>query len=210
MIPYRFRQLACNIKNLKMNNTYLKKLSLLILGLSVLNIANAHGIYSNGFVNSLSNPKFNHLISVIAVGILSVPSRGKTNWLVPSIFFVTILAGCLLGIITAYSIPIAQGVTLSMLALGVAIVLNNRIPMMLMLFFIGVFGLLHGYLHGEEIRDIKRFIMYGVSLTLSTVGLYLTGAVISFVLHHTHKGDIVLKVIGVLIAIIGIFIFLLV
>ncbi len=193
-----------------MNNTYLKKLLLLVGGLSVLNIANAHGIAHNGFVNSLINPNFNHLISVIAVGILSIPSRGKTNWLIPIVFFGTILVGFFLGMANILSISVAEGATLSMLTLGIAIAFTNKIPMILTLSIVGIFGLLHGYLHGIEMQTIKHSIMYGSSLVFSTVGLYLTGSAVSFVLHQTSKGYIVQRVIGVLIIIIGIFIFLLV
>ncbi len=196
-------------KSIMRNNrlsTFSKMLSL-VLGTLLLNSAYAHSVQGGGFINGLAHPVFgfDHLLAMVSVGILSVQIGGRAIWTVPCAFLAFMLAGGLLGI---YKIPfpaVETGIATSVLALGLAIALAKRMPTIVAMLFVGIFGVFHGYAHGLEMPAVAEPALYATGFILSTASLHITGVVIGFISQKIPHGELVLRLLGGVIAIIGIY-----
>ncbi len=185
---------------------FLKKILSVILGFSMLSVANAHGVQGGGLINGLAHPVFgpDHLLAMVAVGILSVQIGGRAIWTVPSAFLTFMLVGGILGMNKVPFPAVETGIALSVVVLGVAIALDKGIPTLLAMAFVGLFGMFHGYAHGMEMPLVAQPALYATGFIISTAGLHIAGVFIGMISHKIPKGDVVLRVIGAFIAAVGI------
>ncbi len=184
----------------------LKKIISILLGLSMLSVANAHGVQGGGLINGLAHPVFgpDHLLAMVAVGILSVQIGGKAIWTVPSAFLTFMLIGGILGM-NKIPFPVVEtGIAVSVVVLGIAIALDKGIPTLLAMAFVGLFGMFHGYAHGMEMPLVAQPALYATGFILSTAGLHIAGVFIGVISHKIPKGDMVLRVLGAFIAAVGV------
>jgi urease accessory protein len=100
-----------------------------------------------GFLHPLNG--LDHMLAMLAVGLWAVQAGGRNLWIMPAIFVAALLAGGLAGMEGAPSMEI--GVAGSLVVLGGAIFLAQRVPLWLGGFAVGLMGLLHGLAHGVEI-----------------------------------------------------------
>ncbi len=184
----------------------LTKILSVIFGLSVLSVANAHGVQGGGLINGLMHPVFgpDHLLAMVAVGILSVQIGGRAIWTVPSAFLIFMLFGGILGMNDVPFPAVETGIALSVVILGIAIALATKLPTLLAMAFVGIFGMFHGYAHGMEMPTVAEPALYATGFILSTAGLHIAGVFIGVISHKIPKGDIVLRVIGAFIAAVGV------
>ncbi|PID66240.1 MAG: urease accessory protein UreJ [Gammaproteobacteria bacterium] len=180
----------------------------LIFGLLLFNSAHAHGVQGGGLINGLMHPVFgpDHLLAMVAVGILSVQIGGKAIWTVPGAFLVFMLAGGILGINDIPFPAVETGIAASVLLLGIAIALAAKMPTLLAMLFVGAFGMFHGYAHGMEMPSVAEPALYATGFIVATAGLHIAGVLIGFISHYVPRGDIVLRFIGVVIAAVGLYI----
>lgn len=177
----------------------------LLCGLLVANTVYAHGVQGGGLINGLMHPVFgpDHLLAMIAVGILSVQIGGRAIWTVPAAFLLLMLLGGILGI---YNVPfpaVETGIAASVAVLGLAIALAAKLPVLLAMIFVGIFGLFHGYAHGMEMPSVAKPILYATGFIIATAGLHIAGVLIGFISHYIPRGDVVLRILGAVIAAIG-------
>ncbi len=187
----------------------LKKSLALAAGLFALTTANAHGVQGGGLINGLIHPVFgpDHLLAMVAVGILSVQIGGRAIWTVPSAFLTFMLVGGILGMNDVPFPAVELGIAASVLVLGIAIALvGKHMPSIVAMLFVGIFGMFHGYAHGMEMPSVAEPALYATGFILSTAGLHIAGVLIGFVSHRIPKGDIVLRVLGAIIAVVGLYI----
>ncbi len=184
----------------------LKKILSVFLGLSMLSVANAHGVQGGGLINGLMHPVFgpDHLLAMVAVGILSVQIGGRAIWTVPCAFLTFMLFGGILGMNKVPFPAVETGIALSVVVLGLAIALGKGMPTILAMAFVGVFGMFHGYAHGMEMPLVAQPALYATGFILSTAGLHIAGVFIGMISHKIPKGDIVLRVLGAFIAAVGV------
>ncbi len=179
-----------------------------LIGSLVFFNANAHGVSGGGLINGLAHPVFgpDHLLAMVAVGILSVQIGGKAVWTVPGTFLTFMLFGGILGM---YDVPfpaVELGIALSVLILGVTIALARKVPTLIAMIFVGFFGMFHGYAHGAEMPTVVQPALYALGFILSTAGLHIAGVLIGVVSKYIPRGDIVLRVIGAWVAAVGVYI----
>lgn len=165
----------------------------------------AHDVQGGGLIDGLMHPVFgpDHLLAMVAVGILSVQIGGKAIWTVPAAFLVFMLLGGIWGI---YNMPfpaVETGIAASVAVLGLAIALARKLPVLLAMTFVGIFGLFHGYAHGMEMPLVAEPVLYATGFIIATAGLHISGVLIGFVSHSIPRGDVVLRVLGAVIAAIG-------
>lgn len=159
-----------------------------------------------GFIHPLTGPQ--HVLAMVAVGLLSAQVGGRAIWTVPLAFVALMAVGGVAGIIGGPTPIIDYGIAISIILLGIAIVLNNNIPEILALIVVGVFGLFHGYAHGEFISLEQTFfflVAYFVGFVMSTAGLHVIGALLGFIALRSDRGTIGLRVAGLIIGLIGVF-----
>lgn len=154
---------------------------LILLGFSAFAMAEgASGSYREGLLHTLLG--LDHLIAMIAVGLISSQIGGRAVWQVPFVFVMALVLGGVTGLIwpagdarewiLSTSEPV---IMLSDLALALAIIWaplahrsyeQAKVPLSISLLII-IFGLFHGFAHGGEIPDgaVPTFYVLGFATT---------------------------------------------
>jgi urease accessory protein len=102
--------------------------------------------FMSGFIHPFSG--IDHLLVIVLVGFWSAFILKKA-WQGPSFFMSVMLIGVLAGV-NGYSMGIFElGIALSVLALGVALLIKEKLSSLAMLLLIGVFGMFHGFAHSH-------------------------------------------------------------
>jgi len=157
----------------------IKRIVLLIISFLFSSSAYAHLADAQiGFMSGLTHPVLgvDHLLAMLAVGIVSVQLGEKYVFVVPSVFVVLMIIGAFVGV-AGISVPFVEiGISLSVLLLGLVIIIvrSDRFWYVVM-FFVGYFGFLHGYAHGAEIPEAIDPIFFGGGFFASTVTIHLLG-----------------------------------
>ena len=79
--------------------------------------------------------------------------------------------------------------------------LNSKFAMLA----VAVFAIFHGYAHGEEIPTIAEPAPYIAGFMTGTILLHVSGLVLADISTHYEKGKILLRVLGGLIALSGLY-----
>lgn len=157
-----------------------------------------------GFRAGLSHPLLglDHLLAMVAVGLWGATLGRPLIVALPVIFPVVMVAGGLLGIAGVAMPPIEAGIALSVMLLGVAIAAAYKAPVWLACLLVAVFGLFHGYAHGQELPVASDPVAYGLGFVLATGGLHVAGIGIG-VLNRWPALRIAIRILGAGIALAG-------
>ncbi|MDH3324581.1 MAG: HupE/UreJ family protein [Candidatus Peregrinibacteria bacterium] len=183
------------------------KLTKTALVLSLLTqITYAHQIGGNGVASGLTHPfGLDHLLAMIAVGIISTQIGGKAVWKVPATFVSFMIIGGIFGILN-FALPVAEtGIALSVLFLGTAITLSKKIPMKWVLTSTAFFAIFHGQAHGAEMPQITHPTLYILGFVTTTTLLHILGVTIGHYAKKTNLTSILLKYSGAGIGFAGLF-----
>jgi urease accessory protein len=170
----------------------------------------AHVNPGSGAVEGFLHPILgtDHLIAMVTVGLLSAAIGGRAIWTVPAAFLLAMLGGGILGLI-GIPLPFVEiGISISVLILGVLIFMRAALPEWIAMLTVGAFGVFHGYAHGAElpqISDITIIIAYVVGFLVATAGLHVIGALIGYIALRNKRGTMALRVVGVVVALFGVF-----
>ncbi len=146
-------------------------------------IASAHAIEGNGFLAGLYHPVFglDHLLAMLAVGILSTQIGGRAIWFVPASFVTIMLVAGLAGmeaLIDLSSVQVETGITFSVILLGFVIALERNMPILIAMLFVAFFAIFHGYAHGVEVPAKVNPYYFAAGFVISTILIHLTGVLI--------------------------------
>jgi len=109
-----------------------------------------HGGLTSGFAHPFSG--IDHILAMIAVGLLAAQIGGRAMWMLP-LTFVTLMTGGGLANLAGVPVPwVEQGIMASVLVLGLMIAVAAKMPIAMPLFLIGLFAVFHGYAHVAEMR----------------------------------------------------------
>jgi urease accessory protein len=175
----------------------------------------AHPMPTNsGAVEGFLHPLLgiDHLLAMLTVGLLSAQLGGRAIWTVP-VTFVSVMALGGLGGILGLQLPLVEyGIALSVIVLGIALLARRKIPEAIAMLFVGMFAMFHGHAHGAEIPNASGESMFVAAYVLgfltATAGLHVVGALLGYIALRSHKGARMLRIAGVAIAAIGVFIFI--
>jgi urease accessory protein len=154
----------------------MKRLSQLATTLSLLAASTSvlahpgHGGY--GLAAGLAHPftGLDHLLAMFAVGLWAAqdhPQR-RAIWALPAAFMLALVAGAALGM-SGLALPwVEQGISGSVLALGLLLALAVRVPAALSVGVTALFGAAHGYAHGAEMPPSASPLWYGAGFLLAT------------------------------------------
>ena len=170
----------------------------------------AHNITGKiGFYDGLSHPVLglDHLLAMICVGILSAQIGGKAIWTVPTTFVTIMTIGGLLGFLLIidefYFVEV--GIVFSVILLGFGISIEKKIPVKLIMVFVGIFGLFHGIAHGLEVPAAANPILFVLGFIFGTTTLHLLGVAIGYFSIKKTISLILLRLTGVSFSIYGIY-----
>ncbi|MDX1416625.1 MAG: HupE/UreJ family protein [Candidatus Promineifilaceae bacterium] len=183
-----------------------------MIGASAMILLHSYG--GGGILSGFLHPLLglDHLLAMLAVGILSAQIGGRALWTVPATFVGTMAIGALLGI-AGFGLPIVEyGITFSVLILGIAILFGNSIPEWAALIAVAIFALFHGNAHGTEIPEITNtfglLVAYILGFLIATAGLHVVGALIGILAGRLKRGQMLMRLGGLVIAAIGILLIL--
>jgi urease accessory protein len=153
-----------------------------LTGLPVLLLAGAadahtgHGAVS-GLAAGFSHPLggLDHMLAMIAVGVLGFQLRGRAMWALPATFVAMMVAGGLLGL-GGVALPLVElGIVGSGIVLGLVIALGRRLPVAAAAPLVGAFAIFHGHAHGAEMPAGASMWEFGVGFVAATILLHGAG-----------------------------------
>ena len=163
----------------------------------------AHIVSGSGLLHPLNG--IDHLIAMIAVGAYSVQLGVRAIYLVPLSFLAAMLVGGIIGFEQYILYYTELGIALSVALLGIAIGLKERLSLLLAMIGVGLFGICHGYAHGEELPFAEYQFSYAAGFMFTTACLHLIGAFgADLIQKRINNGDRVLQGLGFISACVGV------
>ncbi len=159
-----------------------------------------------GFLHPLIG--LEHLLAMVAVGLVSAQIGKRAIWTVPLAFLIMMSIGGVVGFFGISTSIIAYGIATSLILLGIALVIQRQFPEAVALIIVGIFAVFHGYAHGEAVpseQNLVFFIAYVAGFIMSTAGLHVIGALLGYIALRSQRGVLVLRVSGMLIGLAGIY-----
>ena len=179
--------------------------SLIIVVITILThiSSQAHAISGSGLLHPLNG--IDHLIAMIAVGAYSVQLGGRAIYMVPLSFLAAMLVGGIIGFEQYIVYYTELGIALSVALLGIAIGLKERLSLLLAVIGVGLFGICHGYAHGEELPFAENQFSYAAGFMFTTACLHLIGAFgADLIQKRINNGDRLLQGLGFISAFVGV------
>lgn len=169
-----------------------------------------HSASSHGLTAGLLHPLagFDHLLAMIAVGIVSAQLGGRALWALPSMFVGSVVVGSVLGLSGPERPLIEIGIAASVILLGAAVAWDRPGRLGLPLALAGVFGFVHGYAHGAEMPTVDSTVLYIAGFVTATAALHLAGAMIGLIGKRSVTGTSGLRLSGGAIAAAGLWLML--
>ena len=140
---------------------------------------------AHGFMHPLGG--IDHILAMVAVGLIAARLGGRALWLVPASFVVTMAVAGLAGMAGIGLAHVEAGIALSLLVLGAMIALRLTVPVAAAMALVGFFAIFHGYAHGAEMPETVSGLAYGAGF-LAATGL-LHGLGITLGLTIDQSGD---------------------
>ena len=208
----------------------IKLFQILIIFSSTVSTANAHTFVGMvGYFDGISHPVlgFDHFLAMISVGIISAQIGGKAIWKIPSTFVLIMVIGGAIGMYAEINqmselvklsdiennfffadflfLIIEIGILFSVVALGLVIAIEKKLPTILIIIFVGIFGFFHGSAHGLEMPQAINPIFFALGFATGTAALHLFGVIIGFYSIKTKISSFLLKLTGICFSMIGIY-----
>lgn len=183
-----------------------KSVAVVLAGLLSPCLAYAHEAgQGGGFFAGLSHPVlgFDHLLAMISVGILSAQMGGRNIWTVPFTFVTVMLAGGILGIQGIPLFSVELGIAFSVLALGIALAAEKKLPPVLAMVFVGFFAIFHGHAHGTEMPNLAEPMLYALGFVVGTAEIHIVGVMLGIYAQRNPNRMQMLRYVGAGIAGIG-------
>lgn len=155
--------------------TMLSLLTLFALGLVKIPLVFPASIsdWNHGFDHPLQG--WDHLLTMVAVGVWAAQLRGRAIWMLPLTFVSVMSLGGLAGA-AKFAVPNAEiMILLSCLVLSVLIVNKVQFDTSTNVLIVAVFAFFHGYAHGQEISSSANLISYTLGFVCATLLLHCSG-----------------------------------
>jgi urease accessory protein len=157
----------------------------------------------NGFTHPITG--IDHVLAMVAVGVLAAQLGGRALWLVPLSFVGLMMVGGALGM-AGIAVPFAElGVALSVVVFGLTVAVPFRLHRLAALALAGFFALFHGHVHGAEMPAATSALLYTAGF-VSATGLLLAVGVsfgLLFALEKRKLGYRAVQAGGVVMALFG-------
>jgi urease accessory protein len=142
----------------------------------------------DGFIHPLGG--FDHIIAMVAVGVLAARLGGRALWLVPASFVAAMTAAgfaASTGVATPY---VETGIAVSVVILGVVALLGVAMPVAAAMGLVGFFAVFHGYAHGLEMPETASGLAYGAGFVAATAILHGVGIGLGLVITQSRRNAV--------------------
>lgn len=162
------------------------------------------GHESTSFFSGFGHPigGLDHLLAMLAVGLLAARQAGRARWALPVAFVAAMLGGAGLSALGVALPAVESGIALSVLVLGLLIAFVAKLPVAVAAPLVALFALFHGHAHHAEMGDGSLF-AFTAGFTLATVLLHAAGFVFARVLPDSVAALRVKRAVGGFIAVAG-------
>ncbi|WP_375465769.1 HupE/UreJ family protein [uncultured Methylobacterium sp.] len=128
---------------------------------------------AHGFLHPLGGA--DHVLAMVAVGLLAALRGGRALWALPAAFLALMAAGAGLGM-AGIALPFAEtGISLSIVAFGLAAGFGLGLPVAVLAALVGAFAVFHGDAHGAEMPESASGLVYGLGFLAGTALLHAAG-----------------------------------
>ncbi|HEX2842356.1 HupE/UreJ family protein [Hyphomicrobium sp.] len=131
-----------------------------------------HGLM-HGFMHPIGGA--DHMLAMIAVGMLAAALGGRALWLVPASFMAMMAVGAGVAMAGIHLPFVELGISLSVVALGLTVALRLPLPIIAAMGAAGFFAIFHGYAHGAEMPIDASGASYAAGFLVATGLLHLAG-----------------------------------
>lgn len=179
--------------------------ALLLLAAGVAQAHEAEGLaggFATGFMHPLLGP--DHLVAMVAVGLWGAFLGAPALWLLPVVFPLVMAAGGVLGVLGVPLPAVEVGIALSAIALGGAVALALKPPLVVAALLVAVFAVFHGHAHGTELPQAAGPVAYSLGFVVATGLLHLAGIAFGL-LTQRPAGRVAVRALGGAIALLGVF-----
>ena len=153
-------------------------------------LAHTGGGAASGLAAGFAHPigGLDHVLAMVAVGLLAVQQGGRALWLIPVAFLTMMAVGGGLGV-AAVPVPLVEaGIVGSVILLGVVIAAGRRLPAALAMALVGLFAVFHGHAHGLEMPAAAASLDYGVGMLAATALLHAVGIGLGLAVRPVGRG----------------------
>lgn len=134
----------------------------------------AHG-FVHGFLHPLGG--LDHLLAMVAVGLLAANLGGRATWMVPATFVALMVGGSVLGF-RGDGVPFVEaGIALSVVIFGALVAARVRLPVGVAMAVVGSLAVFHGHAHGAEMPADASGALYGLGFVVATASLHAAGVI---------------------------------
>lgn len=157
-------------------------------------------LHGGGFEAGILHPVLglDHLLAMVAVGIIATRLGSKLIYLVPLAFVSVMFVGALLGFNRVSFMYDEVGIAFSVIFLGLMIVLNRSIPLVLVMLSVAIFAFFHGHAHGVELPRVGSKEAYTLGFIIATVGLHVLGILLTMLITKMPHANKIFALLGVL------------
>lgn len=151
----------------------------------------AHGAadHVHGFGAGVAHPLLgvDHLLAMLAVGVLAAAYRGAAVLVLPLAFLVAMTAGAAAGMLGWTPTATESAIALSLVALGAMILARRAPPLASLAALTAVFGAAHGLAHGVEVPETAGGLGYAAGFMAATAALHAIGTLAAVKLATGHR-----------------------
>ncbi len=159
--------------------------------------------FNSGFLHPFGG--LDHVLAMVAVGLLAAQLGGRALWLVPGTF-VTMMALAAAAGISGLPLPGTEyGILLSIVAISLPVALALGMPVTLAMVLVGVFAVFHGHAHGAELPATATAASYVAGFALATALIHAAGISFGLALGRLAMGRPALRIAGGTIVLTGSF-----
>ena len=161
---------------------------------------------AGGLVHGLVHPVtgIDHVLAMIAVGVLAAQYGGRALWLVPMSFLVAMAAAGAVGMAGIPVQIVEAGIGLSVVVLGLMIAFQLKPPTLVAIVVVGLFALFHGYAHGSEMPKGLAGLSFAAGFLIATALLLGAGVGLGRLLQRRALGRRLIQAGGGAMALVGI------
>lgn len=187
------------------NVTPIRILALLATVVALPTLAHAHTGHALVYdcASGLAHPLhgWDHLLAMLAVGVLAAQYGGRARWILPAAFITVLSGAAMLGTHGRTLTDTESMIAASVLVLGLLIAAPSRLPLVASAVIVGLFAVAHGIAHGAEIPADSSALPYGAGFVISTAVLHVVGLVLGHLAGR--KSAELPRLAGVACAVIG-------
>jgi urease accessory protein len=161
---------------------------------------------AGGLVHGFFHPVtgIDHVLAMIAVGVLAAQYGGRALWLVPMSFLAAMAAACAIGMAGIPVQIVEAGIGLSVIILGLMIAFQIKPPTLVAMVVVGFFALFHGYAHGSEMPNGPAALSFAAGFLGATALLLSAGVGLGLLLQRRTLSRRLIQAGGGAVALVGI------